>query len=173
MGVCLSAAHALELGLGGTLTVGAYRRSLRQGIGTGRPGIEDELRELGLPVVTPGQRLSQVRDTVTSLRELDGPDLHTPVVMAVRGPKAQALAADLADTVTFFAMPGDSRAEIMRLADPAALRAADSLLVLPSDPTAATEEILRRREEGGFSYIVVGANAADALAPVVAELTGH
>jgi hypothetical protein len=30
-----------------------------------------------------------------------------------------------------------------------------------------------RREEGGFSYIVVGANAADALAPVVAELTGH
>jgi len=26
---------------------------------------------------------------------------------------------------------------------------------------------------GGFSYFVVGANAADALAPVVAELTGH
>jgi hypothetical protein len=157
-----------------------------------------------LSVRKPGQRLSQVRDTVTSLRELDGPDLHTPVVMAVRGPKAQALAADLADTVTFFAMPDDSRAEIMRLAaefrarrdlelalhvpvvgdavspfmtrpdtDPAELRAADSLLQLPSDPTAATEEILRRREEAGFSYIVVGANAADALAPVVAELTGH
>src|SRR5262245_34309305 len=53
------------------------------GIGTGRPGIEDELRELGLPVVTPGQRLSQVRDTVTSLTDLDGPDLHTPAVMAV------------------------------------------------------------------------------------------
>jgi alkanesulfonate monooxygenase SsuD/methylene tetrahydromethanopterin reductase-like flavin-dependent oxidoreductase (luciferase family) len=188
-------AHSLSV-----LTEGRFE----MGIGTGRPGIEDELRELGLPVVTPGQRLSQVRDTVTSLRELDGPDLHTPVVMAVRGPKAQALATDLADTVTFFAMPGDSRAEIMRLAaefrarrdlelalhvpvvgdavapfmtrpdtDPAALRAADSLLVLPSDPTAATEEILRRREEGGFSYIVVGANAVDALAPVVAELTGH
>jgi hypothetical protein len=57
--------------------------------------------------------------------------------------------------------------------DPAALRAADSLLVLPSDPTAAIEEVLRRREEGGFSYFVIGANAADALAPVVAELTGH
>src|SRR5260221_6870258 len=84
-------------------------------IGTGRPGIEDELRQLGLPVVTPGERLSQVRDTVTSLRELDGPDLYTPVVMAVRGPKAQALAADLADTVTFAAMPGDSRAEMIRL----------------------------------------------------------
>jgi hypothetical protein len=45
--------------------------------------------------------------------------------------------------------------------------------VLPSDPTAAIEEVLRRREEGGFSYFVVGASAADALAPVVAELTGH
>ena len=189
-------AHSLSV-----LTEGRFE----MGIGTGRPGIEDELRQLGLPVVTPGERLSQVRDAVTSLRDLDGPDFHTPVVMAVRGPKARALAVDLADTVTFAAMPGDdSRAGIMRMAadfrtirdvelalhvpvvgdavspfmaspdtDPAALRAADSLLVLPSDPTAATEEVLRRREEGGFSYIVVGANAADALAPVVAELTGH
>jgi hypothetical protein len=48
--------------------------------------------------VTPGERLSQVRDTVTSLRKLDGPDLYTPVVMAVRGPKAQALAADFRAT---------------------------------------------------------------------------
>src|ERR1700733_2540938 len=71
------------------------------GIGTGRPGIEDELRGLGLPVATPGERLSEVRDAVTSLRELDGPDLHTPVAMAVRGPKARALAGDLADIVTF------------------------------------------------------------------------
>jgi alkanesulfonate monooxygenase SsuD/methylene tetrahydromethanopterin reductase-like flavin-dependent oxidoreductase (luciferase family) len=188
-------AHSLSV-----LTEGRFE----MGIGTGRPGIEDELRQLGLPVVTPGERLSQVRDAVTSLRDLDGPGLRTPVVMAVRGPKARALAVDLADTVTFATMPGESRAEIMRMAadfrairdvelalhvavvgdavspfmsppdtDPAALRAADSLLVLPSDPTAAIEEVLRRREEGGFSYTVVGANAADALAPVVAELTGH
>jgi hypothetical protein len=188
-------AHSLSV-----LTEGRFE----MGIGTGRPGIEDELRELGLPVVTPGQRLSQVRDTVTSLRELDGRDLHTPVVMAVRGPKARALAADLADTVTIGAFLGDSRAEIMRLA--ADFRARRDLELahhvavvgdvvspfmapptrtlprcaqptrcscFPSDPTAATEEILRRREEGGFSYIVVGANAVDALAPVVAELSGH
>jgi alkanesulfonate monooxygenase SsuD/methylene tetrahydromethanopterin reductase-like flavin-dependent oxidoreductase (luciferase family) len=189
-------AHSLSV-----LTEGRFE----MGIGTGRPGIEDELRQLGLPVVTPGERLSQVRDAITSLRELDGPDFYTPVVMAVRGPKARALAVDLADTVTFAAMPGDdSRHGIMRMAadfrairdvelalhvpvvgdavspfmappdtDPAALSAADSLLVLPNDPTAAIEEVLRRREEGGFSYFVVGANAADALAPVVAELTGH
>jgi len=188
-------AHSLSV-----LTEGRFE----MGIGTGRPGIEDELRQLGLPVVTPGERLSQVRDAVTSLRDLDGPDLRTPVVMAVRGPKARALAVELADTVTFVATPVDSRAEIMRMAadfrairdielalhvpvvgdavspfmappdtDPAALRAADSLSALPGDPTAAIEEVLRRREEGGFSYFVVGANAADALAPVVAELTGR
>src|ERR671936_1901084 len=67
------------------------------GIGTGRPGIEDEVREKGLPVVPPSERLAQVRETVRALRELDGPNLHTPVVMAVRGPKARALAADVAD----------------------------------------------------------------------------
>ena len=188
-------AHSLSV-----LTEGRFE----MGIGTGRPGIEDELRDLGLPVATPGERLSQVRETIMSLRELDGPDLHTPVAMAVRGPKAQALAADLADTVNFAPWPGESRAEMMRRAagfrairdvelalhvavvgdavapfmtspdtDPAALRAEDSPAILPGDPAAATEEILRRREDGGFSYIVVGANAADALAPVVAELTGH
>jgi len=44
---------------------------------------------------------------------------------------------------------------------------------VPSDPAAAIDEVLRRREEGGFSYFVIGANAADVLAPVVAELTGR
>ena len=36
--------------------------------------------------------------------------------MAVRGPKARALALDLADTATFAATPDDSRAEIIRMA---------------------------------------------------------
>jgi alkanesulfonate monooxygenase SsuD/methylene tetrahydromethanopterin reductase-like flavin-dependent oxidoreductase (luciferase family) len=173
------------------------------GIGTGRPGIEDELRELGLPVVPPSERLAQVRETVRALRDLDGPDLHTPVVMAVRGPKARALAADVADTVTF-ALHDVPRVEVARLArdfrairdlelalhvpvvgdtvapfmahpdtDPAALRAVDSLAILPDDPAAAAEEIQRRREEIGFSYFVFGADVADAFAPVVAELAGR
>jgi alkanesulfonate monooxygenase SsuD/methylene tetrahydromethanopterin reductase-like flavin-dependent oxidoreductase (luciferase family) len=188
-------AHSLSV-----LTDGRFE----MGVGTGRPGIEDQLRELGLPVVPPSERLALVRETVTALRDLDGPDLHTPVVMAVRGPKARALAADVADAVTFALMPGEPRAEVVRLArdfrairdvelalhvsvigdsvapfmappdtDPAALRAADSLAILPGDPAAAAEEIQRRREEIGFSYFVFGADFADALAPVVAELAGH
>ncbi|HXP56087.1 MAG TPA: LLM class flavin-dependent oxidoreductase [Streptosporangiaceae bacterium] len=188
-------AHSLSV-----LTEGRFE----MGVGTGRPGIEDELRQLGLPVVPPGERLAQVRDTVTALRDLDGPGLHTPVAMAVRGPRAQALAADVADTVTFAQLPGEPRAEVARLArdfraikdvelanhvavvgdgrapfmappdtDPAALRMVDSLAILPADPAAAAEEIQRRREEIGFSYFVFGADFADTLAPVVAQLAGH
>lgn len=86
------------------------------GVGVGRPGIEDELAELGLPAVSPGERLARMRDSVALLRELDGPDLRTPVVMAARGPRSCAMALELADTVTFAAMPGDTRADMMRLA---------------------------------------------------------
>jgi alkanesulfonate monooxygenase SsuD/methylene tetrahydromethanopterin reductase-like flavin-dependent oxidoreductase (luciferase family) len=100
-------AHSLSV-----LTDGRFE----MGVGTGRPGIEDELREKGLPVVSPGERLAQVREAVRALRDLDGPGLHTPVVMAVRGPKAQALAAEVADTVTFVSVPGESRADVERLA---------------------------------------------------------
>ena len=100
-------AHSLSV-----LTEGRFE----MGVGTGRPGIEDELRMRGLPVAPPGERLAQVREAVKALRDLDGPGLHTPVVMAVRGPKAQALAAEVADTVTFAQLPGESRAQIARLA---------------------------------------------------------
>lgn len=174
------------------------------GIGTGRPGIADQLRELGLPVTPVSHRSSQVRDVVTALRDLDGPDLHTPVVMAVGGPKAQALAAELADTVTFVMPQIETRAATVQRVqrfdnrrgaelalhvpvvgesvaafmagpdtDPTAVQAADSLAFLPSDPSAAAEEIQRRREEIGFSYFVFGVDVADALAPVVAELAGR
>ena len=188
-------AHSLSV-----LTNGRFE----MGIGTGRPGIADQLHELGLPVVPASQRSDQVREVVSALRELDGSDLHTPVVMAVGGPKAQALAAELADTVTFV-MPqtesraestqrvrqfdnhrdvelalhvpviGDSVAPFMAGPDPdaAAVQAADSLAFLPCDPSAAAEEIQRRREELGFSYFVFGADVAGALAPVVAELAGR
>lgn len=189
-------AHSLSV-----LTEGRFE----MGIGTGRPGIEDELRDRGLPVRSPAGRLEGVRDAVAALRELDGPDLHTPVVMAVRGPRARALALEVADTVTFSTLASDSREEVTQLArgvlaerdvelalhvpvvgdgvapfmasaadtDPAAMREADSLAVLPADPVAAMEEIERRREEIGYSYFVIGADFADLMAPVVAELSGR
>src|SRR5881275_1719266 len=53
-------AHSLSV-----LTEGRFE----MGIGTGRPGIEDQLRGLRLPVVPASQRLTQVRETVTALRD--------------------------------------------------------------------------------------------------------
>ena len=69
-----------------------------------------------MPAVAPNERLARIRETVRALRDLDGPDRHTPVAMAVRGPKARALAAEVADTVTFVQAPDESRAEVTRLA---------------------------------------------------------
>lgn len=189
-------AHSMSV-----LTEGRFE----MGIGTGRPGIEEGLRDLGLPVTSPSGRLARVRETVLDLRDLDGPDVHTPVVMAIRGPKARALALEMADTVTIASVASDTRAAVAGLArdlrtvrdvelalhvpvvgdrvapfmasaretDPAALREADSLAVLPADPAAAAEEVQRRREEVGYSYFVLGADSADVLAPMVAELAGQ
>jgi alkanesulfonate monooxygenase SsuD/methylene tetrahydromethanopterin reductase-like flavin-dependent oxidoreductase (luciferase family) len=188
-------AHSLTVLTGGRFEMG---------IGTGRPGIAEQLRELGLPTGPASRRLDQVREVVAALREMDGPDVHTPVAMAVGGSKAQAVAAELADTVTFVMPHTETRAETMRrvrdfgnpraaelalhvpvigdgvapfmaapTTDPAALRAADSVACLPSDPGAAAEEILRRHEEMGFSYFVFGADVAGDLAPVVARLAGR
>ena len=53
---------------------------------------------------------------------------------------------------------GDSVAPFMAGpdTDPAAVQAADSLAFLSDDPSAAAEEIYRRREEFGFSDFVFG-----------------
>jgi alkanesulfonate monooxygenase SsuD/methylene tetrahydromethanopterin reductase-like flavin-dependent oxidoreductase (luciferase family) len=174
------------------------------GIGTGRPGISDQLRELGLPTVPVGRRAEQIREVITTLRKLDGADRHTPVAMAVGGPKAQAVAAELADMVNFVMPHTETRAETAQRirafdnhrdlelvshvpvigdlvapfmagpdTDPAAIRAADSVSYLPSDPAAAADEVLRRRDEMGYTYFVFGADVAGALAPMVAELAGR
>ena len=50
-------AHSLSV-----LTEGLFEME----IGTGRPGIEDELRDRGMPVAPPQERLAQVRDTVAA-----------------------------------------------------------------------------------------------------------
>jgi len=98
-------AHSMTMLTGGRFEMG---------IGVGRPGIEDELRARGLPVPSPGRRLDQVRETVAALRELDGPDGHTPVAMAVIGPRARALAAEIADTATFAMAPHEPRATVVQ-----------------------------------------------------------
>src|SRR5919106_91735 len=100
----------------------------------------------------PGEPRVEVARLVRDFRAIRDVELalHVPVI---------------GDTVAPFMAPPDT--------DPAALRAADSLAILPDHPAAAAEEIQRRREEIGFSYFVFGADFAGALASVVAELAGH
>lgn len=101
-------AHSLTV-----LTDGRFE----MGIGTGRPAVRDFAGRLGLPYGTPGERLAQLADTIDVLRELDGPDRHTPILIAAGGPKARSLAASRADIVTLAVAPltpRESVAEMIR-----------------------------------------------------------
>ena len=54
--------------------------------------------------------------------------------------------------------------------DPAMV--AESPFALIGTPEQMVEDLLRRRERWGFSYVIVGADDVEAFAPVVAELAG-
>lgn len=179
------------------------------GIGTGHGRSGEYARRLGMPFGSPAERLAQVSDTIDALRELDGPALHTRVLMAAGGPKARRLAAEKADIVTIAADPlaprrtlidavadvraaAGPRADEIEFAtslvavgdtvpphvqqatgvDPARLIAADSLVLLRGDTATMADELRRRREQLGVSYVLVSAQFMTQLAPVVEALTG-
>ncbi len=192
-------AHSLAVLTGGRFDMG---------IGTGHDRVPQGAAELGMPYGTASERRDQVKQTVAHLRELDG-DHHTPVLMAARGPRALALAAEIADIVTLAAGPLASRDEVAALAarlraaagsraaeielamnlfvvgeevppwvkgfigaDAGELIAADSLTLLRGDVDAMVDELQRRRDAFGTSYISVNAAFFEALAPVVERLAG-
>lgn len=96
-------AHSLSL-------LSGYRFEL--GIGTGRPqAVEQAALRLGEPPATTAERLERVVRTLEELRALDG-EQHTPVLMAVGGPRAAEVAATHADVVTIAVPPLTPRAEI-------------------------------------------------------------
>ncbi|RLV47768.1 LLM class flavin-dependent oxidoreductase [Nocardioides mangrovicus] len=112
---------------------------------------------------------AEIADTVNfAIAPGEGPEALERRVREFTSERDPELALHISivgDTVApFMAGPGT---------DPVALREQRSYLVLPADPAAAAEEILRRRETLGFSYIVCGSNSAATLAPVVAELAGR
>jgi hypothetical protein len=77
----------------------------------------------------------------------------------------------------FFVSVTDDRAGV--LAGVAAMFGVDAEMVAASpfalvgSAPAMADELLRRREELGFSYIIVGGDDVDAFAPVVAQLAGR
>jgi probable F420-dependent oxidoreductase len=50
---------------------------------------------------------------------------------------------------------------------------AESPFALIGSPSEIVDDLLRRRERWGFSYVIVGADDVESFAPVVAELAGH
>jgi hypothetical protein len=56
-------------------------------------------------------------------------------------------------------------------ADPALV--AESPFALIGTPAELVDDLLRRRERWGISYVVVGGDDVESFAPVVAELTGR
>jgi alkanesulfonate monooxygenase SsuD/methylene tetrahydromethanopterin reductase-like flavin-dependent oxidoreductase (luciferase family) len=180
------------------------------GIGTGHPGnVRQAVDLLGMPETTYAQRLAQVEQSIDRLRELDD-DQHTPVLMAVSGPRAVALAAAKADIVTLAVGALGTRADMARLAgqlkdaagarassielllnvfvigdqvppwmqqflgaDAATLIAHDSLMMLRGSPQQMAEELQRRRDAFGTSYVAVNAAFLEPFAPVIELLSGR
>jgi len=180
------------------------------GIGTGHPGnIRQAVEVIGMPPTTAAQRLGQVEQSIDRLRDLDG-GRHTPVLMAVGGHRALAVAAAKADIVTIAIGPLGSRADMASLtaelrsaagprarslelllnvfvvgddmpawmqqflgADLSALIAHDSLAILRGGTREMADEVQRRRDAFGTSYVAVNADFTEQFAPVVELLAGH
>jgi hypothetical protein len=94
-------AHSLT-----TLTEGRFEL----GLGTGLPSMRQQAEELGLPYGNGQDRLDSISQTIDHVRRLDG-DAHTPVMLAVGGPKARGLAAAKADIVALADGPLTTRDE--------------------------------------------------------------
>ena len=180
------------------------------GIGTGHPeNIRQAVEVIGMQETTAAQRLAEVERSIKRLRELDG-DRHTPVLMAVSGRQALAVAAAKADIVTIALGPLGTRANMARLAgelrsaagprasslelllnvfvvgdhvpawmqqflgaDAATLIAHDSLTMLRGNAREMADELRRRRDAFGTSYVAVNAAFIEQFAPVVELLGGH
>lgn len=180
------------------------------GIGTGHTGnVRQAVDVIGMPETTAAGRLEQVEQAIDRLRELDG-DRHTPVLMAVSGRKALAVAAAKADIVTLAIGALGSREDMARLADElraaagsrasslellmnvfvigddvpawmerflgadaATMIAHDSLTMLRGSVQEMADELKRRREAFGTSYVAVNAAFIDQFAPVVELLAGR
>jgi alkanesulfonate monooxygenase SsuD/methylene tetrahydromethanopterin reductase-like flavin-dependent oxidoreductase (luciferase family) len=141
--------HALSVLTGGRFEMG---------IGAGHPHGAEWARELGMPWGSPGERLAQVAATIDALRELDGADLHTPVLVAAGGPKSRSLAATRADIVSIAVDPLTPRGEVGALAADIRAHAGGRELEFAMNLFAVGEDVPAHAKQA------TGAEPADLLA---------
>ncbi|GAA3524432.1 LLM class flavin-dependent oxidoreductase [Amycolatopsis ultiminotia] len=94
---------------------------------------------------------------------------HAAEVRAAAGEREVELAMNI--FVVGDQVPPQVRSFIAVDAD--TLRAHESLTIVPADPSALADELERRREEYGISYVSVNGAFIEAFAPAVARLRGH
>lgn len=172
------------------------------GIGVGHGRVPQAAADLGMPYGSGAERRQQVRDTVARLRELDGDRHTPVLVAAAgpRGLETAAEVADIVALAAEWSAPREQVAAdaapvrerglelAMNLfvvgddvppwtrgfigADAAQLIAADSLVMLRGSPPEMADELRRRRDLIGVSYVQVNQAFMEQLAPVVEVLAG-
>ena len=168
------------------------------GLGTGRPGAEEDARRLSVAWGSPAERLSQLLDAVQAVRAGVAP--VPEVTIAASGPRSLAAAGEVADTVALALPPTATVADVQvaaarvreaggapalalqlsgvggrwidRLArsTPPDEVAARSAAFLRGDAAAMAEQLTALAAATGVTTFPVAQEHADAFAPVLALL---
>jgi alkanesulfonate monooxygenase SsuD/methylene tetrahydromethanopterin reductase-like flavin-dependent oxidoreductase (luciferase family) len=167
------------------------------GIGTGRPGADQEAARLGMPWGSASERIAQLEAVVTAVREEVEP--RPTVVMAASGAKSLAVAGRVADRVAVAlnaqATLADLETGVARVRESAPhvsmslqafgvgdrvpdylarqgysgsdLREAGSVVMLSSDPAAIADQAREHAERFGIDEVVVPAEFVREVAPAI------
>lgn len=164
------------------------------GLGTGRPGAEEEARVLDMPWPSAGARLAQLLEVVDAVRAEVRP--APPITVAAVGPRAVAAAARVADTVALALGPTATLDDVqaatdrVRAAGDAAIAlqlagvggrwtrwlarsappddvAARSAAFLDGDAAAMAEQVTALSAGTGITTFPVAEEHAEAFAPVL------
>ena len=101
-------------------------------------------------------------------------DTKIEIVHAAAGPRLVDIELNI--RAFMVRVTDDRQAAIQQVADIVQVDPAlvvESPFALVGTPAEMVDDLLRRRERWGFTYVIVGAEDVESFAPVVAELAGH
>ena len=104
----------------------------------------------------------------------DAVDTKIEIVHAAAGPRLDDIELNI--RAFMVRVTDDRQAAIQQVADFVQVDPAlviESPFALVGTPAEMIDDLLRRRQRWGFTYVIVGAEDVESFAPVVAELAGH